>query len=218
MLRTPRHPDAPPHPDAACIAGISAALVINAALLLLLSRPIELAYPTASPQQTPPLQAYEPKPVEVVRIEKPHPAVHAAQATQPQQHPVITQKATNVSIKADPQPDPVAVIAQPLHLQIDATGGVPIEASLAYLDASPPPYPRSALRDGIEGTVHLRVLVDETGHVLDVQIERSSGDHQLDIAAREQVLRHWLFQPAQRNGVAMRAWGIVPIDFRLDGR
>ena len=219
MLRTAQHPVEHPHPDAARIAGIGAAIVFNAALLLMLSRPIELGYANARPEPTPPLQAYDPRPVELVRIEKPHPAVHPALTTpQPQQHPVTTQDATNVSIKADPQPDPVEVIAQPLHPQIDATGGAPIEASLTYRDASPPAYPRDALRNGIEGTVQLRVLVDETGHVLDVQIERSSGDHQLDTAAREHVLRRWLFQPAQRNGVPMRAWGRVPIEFRLDGR
>jgi len=32
------------------------------------------------------------------------------------------------------------------------------------------------------------------------------------------VLRHWRFQPALRDGVAVEAVGLVPIAFRLDLR
>lgn len=223
MARTFPHPAEHTHPDAARVIGITGALAFNAALLLLLMRPIELPDQAASaePMPTPAWIVAKPKPIDEVKIEKPHPVTQQAQAIphpQPQQkqQPVVTENANLMSRDAiDPPPD----VAQPPQI-IDAGGSdkAPIEASLAYLDASPPPYPRDALREGIEGTVQLRVLVDETGHVLEVQIERSSGDHELDIAAREHVLRRWLFQPAQRNGVPMRAWGRVPVRFRLDGR
>ena len=205
------------HPDAARIAGISAAIVFNAALALMLLRPIELPYQNASPEQTspPPWTVVRPKP-EVVPIEKPHRNVQQHVATVPHllPPPVVTQNQTPMSTQTIDVPPQIEQPPQTIGT-VDPT---PIEASLAYRDASPPPYPRDALRNDIEGTVQLRVLVDETGHVLDVQIEHSSGNHQLDTAAREHVLHRWLFQPAQRNGVPMRAWGIVPIVFRLDGR
>lgn len=221
MLRTAQHPVEHPHPDAARIAGIGAAIVFNAALLLMLSRPIELAYQSTRPELTPPLRLVDivkPKP-EVLTVEK-HRVVQQAQPTpRADRIPVITEKTTPVSTKADPPADQTRIDTQPPQARGDiGADATPIEASLTYRDASPPAYPRDALRNGIEGTVQLRVLVDETGHVLDVQIERSSGDHQLDTAAREHVLHRWLFQPAQRNGVPMRAWGRVPIEFRLDGR
>ena len=221
MLRTAQHPVEHPHPDAARIAGIGAAIVFNAALLLMLSRPIELAYQSTRPELTPPLRLVDivkPRP-EVLPVEK-HRIVQPAQPTpRADRTPVITRKTTPVSTQTDPPADQTRIDTQPPQARIDSgADATPIEASLATLTASPPPYPRLALRDGIEGTVQLLVLVDETGHVLEVKVERSSGDHQLDTAAREHVLRHWLFQPAQRNGVPMRAWARAPIEFRLDGR
>lgn len=219
MLRTAQHSVEHPHPDAARIAGISAAIVFNAALLLMLLRPIELPNQNASPVPPPPFQWIDvdkPKPVDVVAVVKPHQIVQHLDQTIPHVQPpaVITQEQTQMSTEAVVTPPAIELPPQTIGT-VDPT---PIEASLTYRDASPPSYPRDALRNGIEGTVQLRVLVDETGHVLDVQIERSSGDHQLDTAAREHVLHRWLFQPAQRDGVPMRAWGRVPIEFRLDGR
>jgi protein TonB len=87
---------------------------------------------------------------------------------------------------------------------------------LEYARAPAPSYPRAALREGVEGTVLLQVLVDVDGRPLRVDVHRSSGDRRLDLAARDQVLRHWRFRPAIRDGRAVRAIGLVPIDFSLD--
>ena len=73
----------------------------------------------------------------------------------------------------------------------------------------------SELRAGDEGTVLLRVLVDETGRPREVSIETSSGHRLLDQAAREQVLAKWRFHPATRQGRAVAAYALVPIDFKL---
>lgn len=219
MSRTPQHPVAPPHPDVARIAGLSAALVFNAALLLMLLRPIELPLQSASTEPTPFwwIDPVKPKPVQRVPVVQPRHIVQQPVQAMPRVQPaaVITPDRTPMSTQATITPPAIDLTPPPTAGKVDPE---PIEASLAYREVSPPPYPRAALRDGIEGTVQLRVLVDETGHVLDVQVERSSGDRQLDSAAREHVLHRWLFQPAQRNGVAMRAWGRVPIVFRLDDR
>ncbi len=69
---------------------------------------------------------------------------------------------------------------------------------------------------GAQGTVTLRVLVDVDGSPLEVRVERSSGNRSLDNAARAQVLRQWKFQPATDNGRAVQAYGLVPIDFKLN--
>jgi protein TonB len=65
----------------------------------------------------------------------------------------------------------------------------------------------------MQGTVLLRVLVDETGKPIDVVVEHSSGYSVLDRSAREQVLSSWLFQPAIMDGRAVKAWARVPVDF-----
>jgi protein TonB len=88
--------------------------------------------------------------------------------------------------------------------------------SLEYASAPAPSYPRDALREGITGTVLLEVLVDVDGSPLKVTIHRSSGNRELDRTAQQQVLKHWRFRPASRNGAAVQAIGIVPIDFKLN--
>src|SRR3546814_3176297 len=62
---------------------------------------------------------------------------------------------------------------------------------LQYADAPSPPYPRAALRAGLQGTVMLQVLVDVDGRPLQVDVEHSSGYRVLDNAARRYVLQHW---------------------------
>jgi protein TonB len=86
---------------------------------------------------------------------------------------------------------------------------------LEYAFAPAPAYPRDALREGITGTVLLQVLVDVDGRPLQVEIQRSSGDRRLDVAARRQVLANWRFRPAMQDGRAIRAIGLVPIAFNL---
>ena len=61
----------------------------------------------------------------------------------------------------------------------------------------------------------LRVLVDASGRPVEVTVERSSGHRDLDRAAREKVLADWRFHPAQRDGVPVSAYALVPIDFAL---
>jgi protein TonB len=53
------------------------------------------------------------------------------------------------------------------------------------------------------------------GDVQRIEIVRSSGHASLDAAAREAV-RAAHFKPVLANGKAVSAWGLVPIEFRLD--
>ena len=88
-------------------------------------------------------------------------------------------------------------------------------AQLQYRSAPPPTYPIQSLRNHEQGTVLLRVEVDTRGQPVAVSVERSSGSRNLDQAARQQVLKHWRFEPAQRDGVAVPAIGMVPVQFSL---
>lgn len=88
-------------------------------------------------------------------------------------------------------------------------------ATLRYLHAPPPAYPRAALIGRQQGTVLLQVRVGVDGMPLEVTVARSSGFRALDQAARLQVLKHWRFQAAMRDGHAVEALGRVPVDFSL---
>jgi protein TonB len=90
----------------------------------------------------------------------------------------------------------------------------PVLWNLRLVDMRPPIYPPRCLRLGIEGRVKVRVLVGENGRPQEVTVGQSSGEASLDQAAIEAV-REWRFEPAKRNGVAVRAWAIVPVEFKL---
>lgn len=86
--------------------------------------------------------------------------------------------------------------------------------ALTYGTQTRIPYPPMALRNRIEGTVILRVLVGEDGSVKDIEIDKPSGSHDLDRAAREAVMK-WKFKPGMRGGMAYAGWARVPISFTL---
>jgi protein TonB len=90
----------------------------------------------------------------------------------------------------------------------------PVLRKLRVVDMRPPNYPPSARRQGIEGTVRVRVLVGPDGRVIQALVFKTSGDDALDAAALEAVV-DWRFEPAQRDGEAVRAWASVPIAFKL---
>lgn len=78
-----------------------------------------------------------------------------------------------------------------------------------------PRYPDSARRQGIEGTVSLKVRVTERGAVEEVQVEQSAGYPDLDRAAVEAV-RRWRFSPARQGNRPMAVWVLIPVTFRLE--
>ena len=83
-----------------------------------------------------------------------------------------------------------------------------------YRDTPRPSYPESARREGHEGRVLLRVLVDDQGRTRSVEINNSSGSAALDRAAAEAIQR-WRFYPARYGDRPIESWLRIPIEFRL---
>ncbi|OJT98565.1 MAG: hypothetical protein BGN82_02075 [Alphaproteobacteria bacterium 65-7] len=83
-----------------------------------------------------------------------------------------------------------------------------------YLNNPAPIYPNMSRRLREVGTTVLRVRVSAAGLPLDVLMGTSSGYSRLDEAAMAAV-KKWKFQPAQRNGNAVEAWVLVPVEFSL---
>ncbi|KAF1007903.1 MAG: hypothetical protein GAK28_01379 [Luteibacter sp.] len=206
------------HPDTVRIVAMSAAIALNAAALIAVMRPMVAHIETApliapvirlvdhptEPKVVPP-PPIDLKPVPVVRHDVAPPVV-----TRPQ--PVAPPQATPTEEGSAPMtPAPTADAAPTTPAVVSA----PVEAHLAYVSAPAPAYPRAAISRRMEGTVTLRVLVDETGKPVQVEIEKSSGHSILDITARDQVLAAWRFQPATADGKAVRAWARIPVSFDL---
>jgi len=83
-----------------------------------------------------------------------------------------------------------------------------------YRETPRPNYPESARRKGREGTVLLRVLVNEEGRAKAIEINKSSGDDALDRAAQE-AIQGWRFIPARYGEKVVESWIRIPVDFRL---
>src|SRR5437763_513655 len=82
----------------------------------------------------------------------------------------------------------------------------PAPAEIQQPDRPPEPivrpearYPEEAAREGVTGSVRLKVIVDRRGRVEDAIVVRSSGDDRLDAAA-EAAVRHSRYRPARRTG------------------
>ncbi|MHB8447701.1 MAG: energy transducer TonB [Rudaea sp.] len=134
-----------------------------------------------------------------------------------QAHPHVARIAPAVEpVAATPTIMPVTVdIAPPAITAPPANAAAQTAPSaIAYGSRTQVAYPLDALRNREQGTVILRVLVGADGSVLGVEIEKSSGSHSLDRAARVAVGK-WRFHPATRNGIAHSAWASVPVTFNL---
>src|SRR3546814_4039841 len=81
---------------------------------------------------------------------------------------------------------------------------------------NPPRYPPAAVRAGIEGTVILIIDVDANGNVVDVSVERSSRNRDLDRAAIG-AARKWRFNPSVVNGQKAAGRVRVQEDLELGG-
>ncbi|MCJ7451091.1 MAG: energy transducer TonB [Steroidobacteraceae bacterium] len=89
-----------------------------------------------------------------------------------------------------------------------------VQSKVALRRMKPPIYPPRCLRSGAEGVVKVRVLVGEDGSPQEVTLAKSSGDSALDESALMAV-RDWIFVPAMRNGLPVRSWAVVPIEFKI---
>jgi protein TonB len=89
-----------------------------------------------------------------------------------------------------------------------------VEVPPELVSLTSPTYPELARDAGIEGIVHVKVLVSEEGFVLEALV--LEGLPMLDEAAREAALSA-IFRPAQQSGQPVRTWVVIPVEFVLRG-
>ncbi|MEZ4774922.1 MAG: energy transducer TonB [Bacteroidia bacterium] len=74
-------------------------------------------------------------------------------------------------------------------------------------------YPALAWDSGIEGTVVLRILVDETGGYLTHEVTGNS--HPLLQIPCEHFAHFLFFSPARTNGQPVKCWVEIPFEFEI---
>ena len=216
-------PASRPELDATRILTMSGTIAINLLAMGLLMMPLAMPPPAiwqAPEIRHPTRDIPKEKPVEVEIVEKIK--VPTTPTTPIQQQVAVTRQheANNdivVSSTGSEQviADTVAESAGPTTDMGTSVSSVPSAVQLEYLLAPAPNYPRGALARQIEGTVLLQVLVGIDGRPLEVTVSQTSGNRELDEAARSQILKRWSFRPAMKNGQAVQAIGLVPVAFSL---
>ena len=160
----------------------------------------------AAPKAPPPKPKEEPKKkVE----EKPTPKPEQAE---PKQSTALQKQAES---KNDSQPQSAAVAPS----SSGGDSGTPIQTDIGKLEVLYQPdadayYPSFSKRSGEQGTVIVRLIIDQTGIVEDVALLQSSSFPRLDRAASE-IGRRYRFKPYLVNGSPQRISTNLLIKFNL---
>ena len=169
---------------------------------------------TPEPVPQPKPQAEPPKP-KVVPVVKPTPKPKPQPVIKPKPSPQAITETAPPPPKPSSEPPSEAVVLAPAAAAAPAVAARPkIVSGVAYINAPRPVYPALDARMGNEGTVTLRVLINERGRADKVEIQKSSGSTRMDEAARSAVLRA-TFRPHLEDGKAIPVYTIVPINFTL---
>lgn len=84
-----------------------------------------------------------------------------------------------------------------------------------YASAFHPDYPAALRRQGLEGSVTVRVTIDETGRVTACDLVKTT-DKAFYEETRDQALRHWRFRPATSDGTPVISEQTLTVTFTLE--
>jgi TonB family protein len=92
-------------------------------------------------------------------------------------------------------------------------GFVPYDKEPTVIKRVEPKYPDSALREGLEGDVYVKVWVGRNGRVFVAEVSKSSDD--MFSAPAIEAAKQWMFTPALLNGEPISVWVLIPFRYRL---
>lgn len=162
----------------------------------------------AAPKPTPPKPKEEPKKkVEEKPVPKPTPA------------PAEPKQSTTPPKQAEPKSESQAQNAAVAPSNAGGVSGTPIQTDIGKLEVLYQPdadayYPSFSKRSGEQGTVIVRLIIDQTGNVEEVALLQSSNFPRLDRAASE-IGRRYRFKPFLVNGSPQRISTNLLIKFNL---
>jgi len=147
---------------------------------------------------------------------KPRPvAKQPVRTVEPKSQPLLTTTAPEpapAAIQTAPPPPPAP--PEPIVANAPPATVIPPQFNADYLNNPKPAYPALSIRLREQGTVLVRVLVDEQGLPARVELRTSSGHERLDSVALETV-RRWKFVPARSGNQAVSGWVLIPLSFSL---
>lgn len=180
---------------------------------------VDLIAPMQAPPAPPKPEPAPPKPKQIQPPEpvKPKPRVlssHAPSENQIQAEPEPVKQ----PIVAAPPPAPVEAPPAPVAAApAPATPPQPKQlaaSAVAYLIQPAPKFPEASRRLGESGVVRLKVLVDESGRPVEIQVTQSSGYDRLDKAAVA-AMKLARMKPYMEGGVPRAVWAPASLTFDL---
>jgi len=146
----------------------------------------------------------------------------AAQQPPPVAPPVVQPETRPTPAPVQPEPAPPVADTRPAapstprarEGDLIATGTEGLSPARIVRRGSVP-YPPMARTQRIEGTVITNVLVSETGQVLEVRILRGVNRPVGLNEAAEQAMRRSSFAAGTKDGVKVKSWVTVPVEFKL---
>jgi protein TonB len=175
-----------------------------APIMATLERPPSIA-------DSPPAPTVEPEAVVPADAET-SPAPAEETAAPRQQRP---EEIESAAAQEPPNPEPgeapgaleIPVIRDPTYYSVSLLDKYP-----RPLGAVEPRYPLQASRDGVTGTVTLRLLIDETGTLNEISVVAAKPEAIFDEAAMA-AFRDMRFSPARKNGRAVRSRIHITVGF-----
>ena len=176
--------------------------------------------PDRSSAQEPP-----PTPAETRAAQRPEPAAPSPAASKEPSAPVPQPTASNppagdkdekpaASGTAPANPAPVQSAPRPQQVQVGDLVQVGPDVVAPKIVSQPEPrYPPAAQRLNRAATVDIKVLVDEKGRVIDSELLGAKAGFGFDESALD-AARRAVFQPATKDGVRVKMWRTLRVNFK----
>jgi protein TonB len=202
----------------------------NALLFVICAHIVVIAVIMSAKMALPP-RVFDP-PTKIIRIrltDPPTRPVPISRSTQTVISRPLNIPPTDVPTKVEPRfsvdlgdgPGPMVGGAGTISIPNPPLPPIPLPISIGAQLLTPPsdlkpPYPLSKLLTGEEGSLTLRLTVDDHGRVVAVE-PLGRADPVFLAAARRHLLAHWRYKPAIEDGRAISSSIVVTLRFKLDG-
>ena len=185
---------------------------------------VDLINPPKKEEPPPPPEPPKPEPPKEVKLVK-----EKTIKPKPEPKPILAVEApaetpTEFVVEKQPEPEPIKEEPTPAPTASQAVAEAPAktsapvhmsELSVGCSHRPEPNYPPASRRMGEQGTVKLRVELDETGNIGAVKVIESSGHPRLDNAGVS-IIKSWKCEAATRDGQPARAIATQIFDFKLE--
>ncbi|USD39462.1 energy transducer TonB [Ferrimonas sp. SCSIO 43195] len=203
---------------AGALARLMLALPLSYLLVIWLPSYLNRLPDNVIPAATPPAQPLRLPPPQQQKVQTPVQKKILAKAHKPQPLSLTPVASTPSTVRI--AMTPLTITTPPLSppaapaLSQGLVGLSEVDTPPKLLHYIPPKMPVAARSQGLTGKVMLRLVVSETGEVIDARVQDAQPQQLFDDAALA-AARRWRFKPAQIQNQSVSVYVDVPINFQI---